>query len=58
MTLEQRAAKQTDEIQRALSSAGAVMIPGAVKGIIQQQSQLIEDLARELVDLKNIVLGD
>lgn len=58
MTLDERAAKQTDEIQRALSSPGAVMIPGAVKGIIQQQSQLIEDLARELVDLKNIVLGD
>lgn len=58
MTLAERAEKQTEAIQRALNSPGAVMIPGAVKGIIQQQSQLIEDLARELTDLKNIVLGD
>ena len=58
MSLLERAEKQTEDIQRALSSAGAVMLPGFVKAIIQQQSQIIEDLAREVDDLRGIVTGE
>ena len=57
MTLLERAEKQTDDIQRALSSPGAVMIPGAVKGIIQQQATIIEDLAREVDYLNGFIKG-
>lgn len=52
MSLVERAEKLTDEVQRALSSPGAVMIPGAVKGIIQSQNHIIEDMAREIERLR------
>lgn len=52
MSLTERAEKLTDDVQRALSSPGAMMVPGAVKAIIQQQGHLIEDMARAIDELK------
>lgn len=52
MNLREKAEKLTDDIQNALMSPGAMMIPGAVKGIIQAQMGLIEDMAREIDNLR------
>jgi len=48
MKLTERAEKVTNEVQRVMSSPGALMIPAPVKGIIQQLANLIEDMTREI----------
>jgi hypothetical protein len=52
MSLVVRAQKLTDDVQKALNSGGAYMIPGAVKGIIQAQNHLMEDMAKEIERLQ------
>lgn len=57
MGLQKRAEILNNEVQKALSTPAAMMLPGTVKGVIQKQATIIEDMAREIDFLNGVIKG-
>lgn len=52
MSIEIRAAELQKRVKRVISSAAAAMIPREARHVIDDMSEILAELARDVVDLR------